>query len=104
MNSVIMPNVRDSRKIKKRIASKELTLIVKAIERYLRDGEPCKPMGRRIDSYKNQYRIPQYRLRAGDYRVLYNVEEGVHFDTIFVLDIIPKHMNALWLKKHGVKK
>lgn len=66
-----------------------------AIEKHLRH-EPTKTSKSRIKRLKGLSR-PQYRLRAGDIRVYYDVSER----TVEVLGIVQKNKSELWLKKAG---
>lgn len=105
MNEIIYPQDRDLRKIKKKITQKDLRDVFDAIEKFLMDGNPGDPFGTRIKDLQNQYEVPQYRLRSGDYRVLYNVEAGVFGpDTVYIIDIIHKKEWDAWLRTYGVKK
>jgi mRNA-degrading endonuclease RelE of RelBE toxin-antitoxin system len=66
-----------------------------AMETHLRH-EPEKTSRSRIKRLRGLSR-PQYRLRAGDVRVFYDVAEGV----VEVLAIVPKSETAAWLAQFG---
>ncbi|MBI4770510.1 MAG: type II toxin-antitoxin system RelE/ParE family toxin [Chloroflexi bacterium] len=66
-----------------------------AIEAHLRH-EPTKTSRSRIKRLRGLSR-PQYRLRAGDVRVFYDVAGN----TVEVLAIIPKDEAIRWLEKAG---
>ena len=63
------------------------------IEKHLRH-EPTKTSKSRIKRLRG-VRRPQYRLRAGEIRVFYDVSEGA----VEVLAIIPKSQAASWLEQ-----
>jgi mRNA-degrading endonuclease RelE of RelBE toxin-antitoxin system len=105
MNEIIYPEEREMRKIQKKITKKDFRDIIDAIEKFLQDGDPSSPFGSRIKDLQNQYRFPQYRLRSGDFRVLYNVETRLlGSDIVYIIDIIPKKEWDMWLRTYGVKK
>ena len=66
-----------------------------AIELHLRH-EPEKLSRSRIQRLKGLAR-PQYRLRVGEVRVFYDVEE----DRVEILAIIDKAQAAAWLQEEG---
>ncbi len=65
------------------------------MERHLRH-EPEKLSRSRIKRLRGLSR-PQYRLRVGDVRVFYDIEE----DRVEVLAIIDKAQAAAWLEEEG---
>jgi mRNA-degrading endonuclease RelE of RelBE toxin-antitoxin system len=65
------------------------------IEKHLRH-EPTKVSKSRIKRLRGFTR-PQYRLRAGDVRVFYDVAEN----TVDVLAIVEKSAADQWLERHG---
>jgi mRNA-degrading endonuclease RelE of RelBE toxin-antitoxin system len=66
-----------------------------ALETHLR-SEPCKVSRSRIKRLKGLAQ-PQYRLRVGEVRVFYDVNEG----RVEVLAIVLKDSADSWLKKVG---
>ncbi len=66
-----------------------------AIERHLRH-EPGKISRSRIKRLRGLSR-PQYRLRVGEVRVFYDIEE----DRVEVLAIIDKAQAAAWIEEAG---
>jgi mRNA-degrading endonuclease RelE of RelBE toxin-antitoxin system len=66
-----------------------------ALEKHLR-REPTKTSRSRIKRLRGMRR-PQYRLRAEDIRVFYDVTDGV----IEVLAIVPKSAAVAWLARYG---
>jgi len=69
--------------------------VLDAIERHLRH-EPEKLSRSRIKRLRGLAR-PQYRLRVGEVRVFYDVEE----ERVEVLAIIDKAQAAAWLEEEG---
>ena len=66
-----------------------------AIETHLRHA-PTASSKSRIKKLRRETR-PQYRLRVGEVRVFYDVNE----DTVEVLAIVPKSEAANWLERAG---
>jgi mRNA-degrading endonuclease RelE of RelBE toxin-antitoxin system len=66
-----------------------------AMETHLR-REPEKTSRSRIKRLRGLSR-PQYRLRVGDIRVFYDVEDGV----VEVLAVVPKSETKSWLAQFG---
>jgi len=66
-----------------------------ALETHLRH-EPQKTSRSRIKRLRGLSR-PQYRLRAGDVRVFYDVADGV----VEVLAVVPKSETTSWLAQFG---
>jgi len=67
-----------------------------AIELHLRH-EPTRVSKSRIKRLRG-LRKPQYRLRVGEVRVFYDVEEG----TVQVLAVVSKAQAEHWLKAAGI--
>jgi mRNA-degrading endonuclease RelE of RelBE toxin-antitoxin system len=65
------------------------------METHLR-REPEKTSRSRIKRLRGLSR-PQYRLRVGDIRVFYDVEDGV----VEVLAVVPKSETKSWLAQFG---
>ncbi|HLC01620.1 MAG TPA: type II toxin-antitoxin system RelE/ParE family toxin [Anaerolineales bacterium] len=81
----------------RRLSARDRSRIRDALERHLR-LEPGKESRSSIKRLRGISR-PQYRLRVGDFRVFYDVEE----DAVEILAIVPKtHMDD-WLKDVGGK-
>jgi len=68
------------------------------IETHLRH-EPMKTSKSRIKRLRG-LRKPQYRLRIGEVRVFYDVEE----DEVHVLAIVPKSLATDWLNRWGTSE
>jgi len=66
------------------------------IETHLRH-EPEKVSKSRIKRLEDLTQ-PQFRLRIGDYRIFYDVEEG----NVNIFAIVPKANADDWLQHHGV--
>jgi len=66
-----------------------------ALERYLRN-EPAKVSKSRIKRLRG-IAHPQYRLRAGEIRVFYDITKQV----VKILAIVPKPEAASWLEEIG---
>jgi mRNA interferase RelE/StbE len=79
----------------KRLSAKNRSTVRDAIEKHLR-FEPMKLSRSRIKRLRS-LRHPQYRLRIGDFRVLYDVSEV----QVEILAIIPKSQAADWLEQVG---
>ena len=45
-------------------------------------------------------RQPEYRLRVGEFRIFYDVDERLH--RVEVLGILPKNAAENWLEEYGV--
>ena|SRR2546428_3961038 len=71
-------------------------MIRDGIETHLRH-EPEKISKSRIKRLEDVSQ-PQYRLRIGDYRVFYDVEE----DRVHIFAIVPKSGADDWLRHYGV--
>jgi len=82
----------------KRLSSRDRATVKEAIEKHLR-YEPQKMSKSRIKRLQGISR-PQYRLRADEIRVFYDVVEAA----VEVLAIIPKSKAAEWLEEMGGKK
>jgi len=78
-----------------RLRATDRAAVRDAIERHLR-VEPRKVSRSRIKRLRG-LRRPQYRLRVGELRVFYDVEE----DAVNVLAIVRKDDVAAWLKREG---
>ena len=83
--------VKDFRALKANVRS----AVRDALETHLRH-EPMKTSRSRIKRLRGLPR-PQYRLRIGEVRVLYDVSA----ETVEVLAIIPKSEAATWLEQFG---
>lgn len=79
----------------KRLSARERAIVRDAIEKHLRHT-PERTSKSRIKRLRGISR-PQYRLRVGEIRVYYDVEEGV----VEVLAIIPKSKASAWLEEYG---
>jgi mRNA-degrading endonuclease RelE of RelBE toxin-antitoxin system len=79
----------------RRLRASDRALVRDAIERHLRI-EPRKVSRSRIKRLRG-LRRPQYRLRVGEHRVFYDVEE----DAVNVLAIVIKDDGAAWLEREG---
>lgn len=75
-------------------ASDRATVRVR-LETHLRH-EPTKASRSRIKRLRKMVQ-PQYRLRVGDIRVFYDINEN----RVEVLAIVPKSEAVSWLEKHG---
>jgi mRNA-degrading endonuclease RelE of RelBE toxin-antitoxin system len=82
----------------KRLSARDRSTVKEAIEKHLR-YEPQKISKSRIKKLQGMSR-PQYRLRADEIRVFYDVVEA----TVEVLAIIPKSKATEWLEEMGEKK
>jgi mRNA-degrading endonuclease RelE of RelBE toxin-antitoxin system len=82
----------------KRLSARDRSTVKEAIEKHLR-YEPQKISKSRIKKLQGVSR-PQYRLRADEIRVFYDVVEA----TVEVLAIISKSKAAEWLEAMGEKK
>jgi mRNA interferase RelE/StbE len=69
--------------------------VTEAIERHLRHS-PTATSKSRIKRLKREDR-PKYRLRVGEVRVFYDVDEGV----VEVVAIVAKSQASDWLKRVG---
>ncbi len=79
----------------KRLSARNRSIIRGAIEKHLR-YEPEKVSKSRVKRLRGISR-PQYRLRVGDIRVFYDVEQ----QAVKILAIVPKSRAADWLKEMG---
>jgi mRNA-degrading endonuclease RelE of RelBE toxin-antitoxin system len=86
-------------------AAKELRALRADIRARVRDGiqlhlrhEPTKVSKSRIKRLRGLEK-PQYRLRVGDIRVFYDVEE----DAVQVLAVVSKAQAEQWLKAAGIR-
>ncbi len=79
----------------KRLDARTRAEIRDAIERHLR-WEPTRTSRSRIKRLRGR-RQPQYRLRAGEYRVFYDVDA----DRVEILAIIAKSRAAQWLEEES---
>ena len=82
----------------KRLSARDRSTVKEAIEKHLR-YEPQKISKSRMKKLQGMSR-PQYRLRADEIRVFYDVVEA----TVEVLAIIPKSKATEWLGEMGEKK
>ena len=82
----------------KRLSARDRSTVKEAIEKHLR-SEPQKISKSRMKKLQGMSR-PQYRLRADEIRVFYDVVEA----TVEVLAIIPKSKATEWLGEMGEKK
>lgn len=85
-------------------AAKELRALRADIRGQVRDGielhlrhEPTRLSRSRIKRLRGLEK-PQYRLRVGEIRVFYDVEEG----TVQVLAVVSKAQAEQWLKAAGI--
>ena len=60
--------------------------------------EPTKQSKSRIKRLRD-LRHPQFRLRVGDIRVLYDVTDR----DVVIIAIMPKEKTIQWLEEHGKK-
>ncbi|MEA1976988.1 MAG: type II toxin-antitoxin system RelE/ParE family toxin [Chloroflexota bacterium] len=79
----------------KKLSARERATIIDAIEQHLR-YEPGKVSKSRIKRLRDMEH-PQYRLRVGEIRVFYDIQE----ETVEVLAIVPKSRAAEWLEDVG---
>ncbi len=82
----------------KKLVARDRSIIKDAIETHLR-REPKRTSKSRIKELRGISR-PQYRLRAGEFRVFYDVKEN----SVEILAIIPKSKSAEWLEEAGEEK
>ncbi len=82
----------------KRLSARDCSIVKETIEKHL-GHEPQRISKSRIKRLRGVNR-PNYRLRIGEIRVLYDVVEA----TVEVLAIIPKSKAAEWLEEMGGKK
>jgi mRNA-degrading endonuclease RelE of RelBE toxin-antitoxin system len=68
----------------------------------LRDFLECEPKRGSKSRIKRLrgLRQPQYRLRVGEMRVFYDVNDGMQ--RVEVLGFVPKPETKEWLERHGV--
>jgi mRNA interferase RelE/StbE len=78
------------------LSANHRAMVRAAIETHLRH-EPMKLSKSRIKRLRGLSR-PQYRLRADDYRVFYDIEA----QEVQVLAIISKAEGARWLETYGI--
>ena len=78
-----------------RLRAHDRVALKDAIEKHLRH-EPTKTSKSRIKRLRGESR-PQYRLRAGEFRVFYDVAGT----TVKVLAVVSKLRAEEWLKKAG---
>ena len=78
-----------------RLKANDRATVRDSLETHLRH-EPTKLSRSRIKRLRKMAQ-PQYRLRAGDIRVFYDVNEG----QVEVLAVVPKSEAASWLAKDG---
>ena len=71
--------------------------VADAIDEHLKH-EPTRESKSRIKRLRGMAK-PQYRLRMGDVRIFYDVEE----DQVVILGIVAKAHAAEWLRKRGVE-
>jgi mRNA-degrading endonuclease RelE of RelBE toxin-antitoxin system len=69
--------------------------VIEAIERHLR-FEPAKVSRSRIKRLRGLAR-PQFRLRVGEVRVFYDIEE----DRVEILAVVDKNQASAWLEAEG---
>jgi mRNA interferase RelE/StbE len=79
----------------KRLRAGDRASLKEALARHLRH-QPGKTSRSRIKRLRGLSR-PQYRLRVGDIRVFYDINDG----TVEVLAIVPKSETAIWLARFG---
>ena len=72
-----------------------ITAIQNAVQSYLRTS-PHIPQGTRIKKL-HHFRPPLYRLRAGDYRVYYRLQET----QVILLAVLNRRDAERWLSKYG---
>ena len=78
-----------------RLSARDRSSIRDALERHRRH-EPEKESRSSIKRFRGVTR-PQYRLRVGDFRVFYDVGEGV----VEILAVVPKSQMEDWLQDVG---
>ena len=61
--------------------------------------EPTKESKSRIKRLR-EFRIPQYRLKADEVRIFYQVTDQ---EEVVILGIMPKEETIAWLEQHGEK-
>ncbi len=79
----------------KRLSARNRSIVRDAIEKHLR-YEPEKVSKSRVKRLRG-ISWPQYRLRVGDIRVFYDVDQ----QAVKILAIVPKSRAADWLKEVG---
>ena len=105
MNELRYPEEKELRKIKKKIGATAFEQAIKDIKRYLKEGNPCINRPPRIKDFSGTYKSPGFRLRSGDYRVLYDVDrEPFSINTVYIIDMIHRKELIKWLKQYGVRK
>jgi mRNA-degrading endonuclease RelE of RelBE toxin-antitoxin system len=67
-----------------------------ALEVHLRH-QPTKVSKSRIKRLR-ELRQPQFRLRVDDYRIYYDVEEGI----VTILGVVAKSRSEAWLADHSI--
>ena len=72
---------------------------LKAAMRDLLGSAPKRESRSRIKRLRG-LRQPQYRLRVGEMRVFYDVNDGLQ--RVEVLGFVPKPETGEWLEQHGV--
>ena len=81
----------------KRLTARERAIVRDALERHLRHG-PGQISKSKIKRLRGLAR-PQYRLRVGDIRVFYDVNEAER--RVEILAIVPKSRANEWLERYG---
>lgn len=82
----------------KRLKASLRAMVRDAIERHLRHA-PATTSKSRIKRLRG-LRRPQYRLRAGEVRVFYDMSNG----SVEILAIIPKAETEAWLDRFGSRE
>jgi mRNA-degrading endonuclease RelE of RelBE toxin-antitoxin system len=82
----------------KHLAAGDRSAICDTIKTHLR-YEPQKTSKSRIKRLRGVSR-PEYRLRIGEFRIFYDVQET----EVQVLAIVPKHQASEWLERYGEPK
>ncbi|MCJ7568129.1 MAG: hypothetical protein MUO58_11380 [Anaerolineales bacterium] len=82
----------------KRLSAREPSIVRDAIETHLR-YEPESASKSRVKRLRGVHH-PQYRLRVGEIRVFYDVDEAI----VEILAIVPKYKASDWLEEVGGRK
>lgn len=79
----------------RQLSARDAGIIRSALEQFLRH-EPQRVSKSRIKRLRGMSR-PQYRLRVGEFRVYYDIEDA----EVYILAVAPKADAAQWLERWG---
>jgi mRNA-degrading endonuclease RelE of RelBE toxin-antitoxin system len=79
----------------RQLSARDAGIIRSALEQFLRH-EPQRVSKSRIKRLRSMSR-PQYRLRVGEFRVYYDIEDA----EVYILAVVPKADAARWLESWG---